>query len=121
MNPYGNSTSTFNINDFFNWHKTVKNNINNPNGPGHTVVELDSIKPGEIIIMRQFAPNTRPIEVGRMNTIAGQNRLSLDKDFKGIVVGKPKDGVKKFEIVYVGFSEEEKKTLTEMESKVNKV
>ena len=112
------STSTFNINDFLNWHKTTKDN---PNGVGHTVVNLDTIEPGEVIILRQFLPNTKPVEVGRAVVKAGQNRMSLDKDFKGIVVGKPRNKSKKFEIVYVGFSEDEKKTLSEMESKVNKV
>ena len=115
------TTANFNINDFFNWHKKTEDNIKNPNGPAHTVVHLDTIQPGEIIILRQFMPNTKPVEVGRAIVKMGQNRMSLDKDFKGIVVGKPKDNNKKFEIVYVGFSDDEIKKLSEMEQKVNKV
>ena len=118
------NSANFTMNDFFHWHRKVQEGMDkasNPNGSENHVIRLDNMLPGEIIIMRQFLPNCKPIEVGRMLFKENQNRLSLDKEFKGIVIGTPKDTTKKFEIVYVGFTDEEIKKFNDIEQTVNRI
>jgi hypothetical protein len=119
------NANTTNTSNSFNWSdfSTLINNMDkstNPNGFNNHVVRLDNMVAGELIIMKQLKPGTKPVEVGRMSFNGIENRLSLDINFKGIVVGKPKNPNKKFEIVYVGFTPEEQKSLSELEEKVNR-
>ena len=93
---------------------------NNPNGENNNVVRLDVFEPGEIRILRQFIPGTKPVEVRRMKFENGQNRLSIEKEFRGVIAGRPKDLTKKWELQYVGFSDEEIKQLQEKEKLVNR-
>lgn len=85
----------------------------------HTV-SLDKMKPGTVIVMQQYMPGTKPIEVSRARFVEGQ-KFNISGDFKGVLVGEPKDTTKKFHFEYVGYSEDELKELIKKEEEVNRV
>ena len=92
-----NNTTSFTFENFLNFTKQMNQKIdqqNNPNGEDKIVVRLDNFLPGEIKILRQFVPGTKPVEVKKMIFKEGQNRLSIDKDFRGVVAGLSKDSSK---------------------------
>jgi len=117
-NNYTASAINLNINEFIKNMFNEQNKHRNPHGPDKQVVCLDNFQTGELRIFKQFAPNTKPLEVKRMLFSEG-NRLSLDGDFKGVVAGLSKDSTKKFELALVGFTPEEEKELREKEKLVN--
>lgn len=117
-----NNTTSFTFENFLNFTKQMNQKIdqqNNPNGEDKIVVRLDNFLPGEIKILRQFVPGTKPVEVKKMIFKEGQNRLSIDKDFRGVVAGLSKDSSKKYEIHYVGFNDDEIKQFQKNEKLVN--
>ena len=113
---YNSASSSFTFSDLHQFNLKIKN----PNGIDKQVVTLENFKPGIVRIFRQMIPGVKPIEVGRVPFKEGQNRLSLDGDFVGIVVGEPKDETKKYQIEYIGYEKDHLQFLKETESKVNK-
>ena len=112
-----NSTSSgVRLEDLLNMSDKIKN----PNGIENHVVHLDNFKPGTIMLYRQILPNEKPVEVSRMVIKEGQNRLSLDPTFKGVVIGAPKDESEKYHFEYVNYSEEEIKDFRKKEEIVNR-
>jgi len=124
-NTNGNQyTSNLNIDDFLNTRENIKtqhNKANNPYGQDKQVVPLDNFEPGELIILQEVVPGQKPVEAGRVRFNEGQNRLSLDSSFVGIIAGKPKDKSKKFHLEYVGYSEEQINFYKDREKIKNKV
>jgi hypothetical protein len=108
-----------NINDFLRKMQEETDKINNPNGSNKTVVHLDNFKSGTLRIFRQMIPDCQPLEVNRINFIEG-NRLSLDGNFCGIIVGESKDLTKKFEIEFVGYSAIQIENFKKREKLVNR-
>jgi len=126
MNFYGtNSSSTSStinyssLNDFINQMQNETDKINNPLGRDKTVVRLDNCKPGEIRIYKQIVPDQKPLEISRMK-INGENRMSLEPGFIGLVIGLSKDPTKKYEIIFVGYPKEEEQRLLELDKIVNR-
>ena len=124
MNTWGSNTSSSNssfssLNDFVNQMNQETDQARNPNGTDKTVVRLDNCKQGQIRIYKQMVPGMRPIEITRMN-IQGENRLSLEPGFVGLIIGFSKDPTKKYEIIFVGYPEEEKQRLLGIDKLVNR-
>ena len=91
----------------------------NPHGSDKQVVDLTNFEAGHITVHKYIMQGILPPQVAAIEIKAGQNKLSLVGSFKGVVCGTPKDKTKKYQIEFVGFTNEEVKEFKEKEKLVN--
>lgn len=117
------NSATYNLEDLLRMKRMMEDRFDragNPHGSDKQIVKLDNFNPGTIRLFRQFIPGTKPVEVQQL-PFSGGNRLSLDSDFRGVVVGESKDKTKKYQIEYVGFDEDQIKYFKDIEENVNRI
>lgn len=114
LNNYSTSTSTSDLyGDMLNNFKKMQEGMdrdNNPNGRNNKVIRLDNFQHGQIRLYKQPFPGTKPV-LAKVLIFDGGNRLSLNENFVGVIVGLSKNPLKKYEFEFIGFDEIETKKL----------